>query len=137
MHKFLLLFLLLISTNATPNETMDRVECLARNIYFEARGESLKGKLAVAHVTLNRKKSAKYPKTICDVVYQKHQFSWTSKQHRITNQSLFDEIKDLAHSVIMGETEDPTKGALNFHNRSVQPNWNKRVRVIIGNHIFY
>lgn len=132
-----MLFLIFYSTHASSNELTDRVECLARNIYFEARGESLKGQLAVAHVTINRQNSSKYPKTICGVVYQKNQFSWTKSPRKITDQSLFDEIKELAHSVIIGKTEDPTNGALHFHNKSVQPNWNKRVRVIIGNQIFY
>lgn len=95
------------------------------------------GKLAVAHVTLNRQRSARYPDTVCEVVYQKFQFSWTMKSHKVSNQKLFDEIKELAHSVIMGYTEDPTKGAMYFHNATVSPNWSKRVRITIGNHIFY
>src|SRR3954464_926829 len=53
------------------------VECLALNVYYEARGESLAGQYAVAEVTMNRKSAARYPKTVCEVVYQKSAFSWT------------------------------------------------------------
>ncbi|HIE75488.1 MAG TPA: cell wall hydrolase, partial [Gammaproteobacteria bacterium] len=53
------------------------VGCLALNIYHEARGESHDGQVAVAAVTLNRMQSASYPDTVCGVVWQPHQFSWT------------------------------------------------------------
>src|SRR3954462_2332169 len=55
------------------------VECLALNVYYEARGESLAGQYAVAEVTLNRRASLGYPKTVCEVVYQKGAFSWTAE----------------------------------------------------------
>ena len=73
------------------NHTKKDLECLAKNIYFEARGESHKGKIAVAQVTLNRViHSSEFNKTICGVVYQKDQFSWTSN-----HKNLF--IKDNYH----------------------------------------
>ena len=53
------------------------LECLARNVYYEARGESSAGQYAVAEVTMNRKASQHYPKTVCEVVYQREAFSWT------------------------------------------------------------
>ena len=56
------------------------VDCLARNVYYEARGESLAGQYAVAEVTMNRKASLGYPKTVCDVVYQRDAFSWTGQE---------------------------------------------------------
>lgn len=55
---------------------VDEMHCLAKNIYFEARGESLKGKIAVANVTMNRVDSTKYPNTICGVVYQAKYSKW-------------------------------------------------------------
>ena len=58
------------------------VGCLALNIYHEARDESHDGQVAVAAVTLNRMQSASYPDTICGVVWQPHQFSWTRQQVR-------------------------------------------------------
>jgi spore germination cell wall hydrolase CwlJ-like protein len=57
-----------------------QLDCLATNIYHEARGESDMGKLAVAHVTVNRVKSRKFPNTVCDVVYQAQYSEWWAKQ---------------------------------------------------------
>ena len=56
------------------------LECLALNVYYEARGESLAGQYAVAEVTMNRKSALGFPKTLCDVVYQKGAFSWTEEK---------------------------------------------------------
>ena len=53
------------------------IDCLARNVYYEARGESLAGQYAVAEVTMNRKAHPRFPSTVCEVVYQKEAFSWT------------------------------------------------------------
>lgn len=114
-----------------------QVECLAKNIYFEARGEPRKGQLAVAHVTLNRTKSDHYPNDVCSVVYQKKQFSWTADKPKVRNWEVYANLKQVAYSVLQGETSDPTRGALNFHNASVNPGWKKKVRVKIGGHIFY
>ena len=55
---------------------VDEMHCLAKNIYFEARGESLKGKIAVANVTMNRVDDPNYPNTICGVVYQAKYSKW-------------------------------------------------------------
>ena len=78
-------FLALLLMLQVPQPTLkpvDRIsskerDCLAANIYYEARGESVKAQKAVAHVTLNRVKSKQYPKTVCAVVLQNKQFSWT------------------------------------------------------------
>lgn len=57
-----------------------QLDCLATNIYHEARGESDLGKLAVAHVTVNRVKSRRFPNTVCDVVYQAQYSKWWAQQ---------------------------------------------------------
>ena len=54
------------------------LRCLARNVYFEARGEPEAGQYAVAEVTMNRKVSGRYPNTVCGVVYERQAFSWTA-----------------------------------------------------------
>jgi len=80
--RYLFPLLLLIITGCTqanikhsswPNTPL---ECLAANIYHEARGEPLRGQLAVGVVTLNRVSDKRWPSTICGVVKDKHQFSW-------------------------------------------------------------
>jgi spore germination cell wall hydrolase CwlJ-like protein len=55
----------------------DELGCLVANIYHEARGEDALGQAAVAHVTLNRVRSPSYSDTVCGVVWQPGQFSWT------------------------------------------------------------
>lgn len=59
-----------------PDIDERELQCLAKNIYHEARGESLEGKLAVAHVTLNRVHSPRFPDTVCKVVYQAVHSTW-------------------------------------------------------------
>lgn len=111
------------------------IECLAKNIYFEARGESTRGKLAVAQVTINRMNDYRWPKTICQVVYQRGQFSWTTNKHKITNIALYTDIKELAYSVLNEPLENFPY--THFHNTQVQPNWKYKRKTKIGNHIFY
>ena len=64
-----------------PNIDSDELECLAKNIYHEARGESREGKVAVANVTLNRVHSARFPDTVCGVVYQAVYSRWWLEHH--------------------------------------------------------
>lgn len=84
MHRiFLFLFLLFAGGNVSAGvvtqaeHEADEISCLALNIYWEARGESTQGQLAVAFVTMNRVHSPRYPDTVCEVVWQPRQFSWT------------------------------------------------------------
>lgn len=128
------------------------VECLARNIYFEAGAESYRGKQAVAHVTLNRMKSGEFPKRACDVVYQGAndgakgcQFSWAcdgmNKAVAISSKT-WQESKAIAIAVLAGTREaahDVTNGALYFHATHVKPRWasKEKMTVKIDNHIFY
>ncbi|MAJ53257.1 MAG: hypothetical protein CME51_04360 [Halieaceae bacterium] len=136
------------------------IECLATNIYFEARGESLEGQKAVAFVTLNRVESDKFPNDICEVVYQaqyevwwashndgylpirdKCQFSWycDGKSDRIRNSSDYQNLYQLASQVIVGKHKDNTKGALWYHADHVKPIWRLDYNKIakIDSHIFY
>jgi len=81
MLKYIVLLLLSMNVMAvetvTYTEINKEIKCLADNIYFEARNESVKGQVAVASVTKNRVKSKHYPNTICKVVWEHRQFSWT------------------------------------------------------------
>jgi len=65
-----------IESSTVVEIDVDEMHCLAKNIYFEARGETLKGKIAVANVTMNRVDSPNYPNTICGVVYQAKHSKW-------------------------------------------------------------
>lgn len=115
--------------------------CLSKTIHHEARGESEKGKLAVAHVVLNRVHSQKFPTSICGVVYQKTgrvcQFSWVCQKRGKIKTDYINETKGIAHKVLAQKTADPTKGALFFHNKTVRKNKRTVAKTVIGNHIFY
>lgn len=67
--------------HSIPDVDLDQMHCLAKNIYFEARGESSRGKTAVANVTINRVSSGRYPNTVCEVVYQAVHSTWWKENH--------------------------------------------------------
>lgn len=118
---------------------MDKeLHCLVTNVYREARGESVKGKLAIALVTLNRVDSGKYPKTICGVVYQKNQFSWTKKYSKVKfDQKMWEESKVAALTAVLNRQVLGNFNATHFHNTSIRPNWKLKRVAKIGGHIFY
>ena len=117
---------------------------MAQNIYYEARGEPVKGQIAVGMVTMNRTKSNKYPNSVCGVVAQKFrnscQFSWVCmKRLPAIKQEVYARIRELAEKIYLGDIKDTTKGATHFHHKEVNPEWanSKRVTTVIGNHVFY
>ncbi len=120
----------LVAINKETHEDRRELLCLATNIYHEAGGESDKGKAAVAHVTLNRAKSPRYPNDICKVVYQRSgrtcQFSWTcdGRSDIVPNKKYNKRWQDslqIALLVIDKIIKDPTNGAMFFHERSINP----------------
>lgn len=142
-----LIVLLLISLNSSagplvPVNDGSAELCLALNIFHEARGESMTGQWAVANVTMNRVKSKKWPNTVCGVVYQPSQFSWTlsrvavSKRDRVA----FQRAETMAGQILRGElTLDLTEGSTYFHRVGLKPCWLTDVDkvVTIDNHVFY
>lgn len=121
--------------------------CLATAIYFEARGEPLKGQIAVSQVILNRVRSPKFPQTICGVVYQgQHrkgcQFSFTCDGHSDNprDKGQWAHSQKLAKSFMAGEHWLPEVGYSTFYHADyVRPRWSYRMNRIdkIGRHIFY
>lgn len=124
-----------------------QVHCLAKNIYHEARGETEKGKYAVAFVTMNRAKSGMFPDDVCAVVKQKKgntcQFSWFCQTKALTkpNQDVYNSLVPIAFNVYVNHRymHDPTRGALFYHAEYVRPEWGRRFKKtqVIGKHIFY
>lgn len=120
-------------------------ECLARAIYFEARGESVKGQAAVAEVILNRVDSPLFPHTICGVVNQAGsggcQFSFTcdGRSDAIGDRAAWYVAEKVASALIDGAPRDLTQGATYFHTPAVRPSWSKRFDMTahIGSHYFY
>jgi spore germination cell wall hydrolase CwlJ-like protein len=130
----------------TNPESVDfeQLRCLATNIYFEARGESKLAQKAVAWVTLNRVESTSYPDTICDVVWDGKQFSWThdGKSDVPKDKEAWDDAQMYALQVLIDHQlgrGDPTDGSIMFHAAYVKPSWHKDYEVTsrIDNHIFY
>lgn len=124
----------------TPEDSKN-IECLARNMYFEARGESELGQIAVANVTVNRTEHPEFPSEICDVVHQRKQFSWTikKKNRKPTDKKVYEDIYFIAQSVYYKQIGDVTDGALYYHTKRTKPYWSKEMTLVamIDQHIFY
>jgi len=129
-------------------ERLAELRCLALNIYWEARSESIPGQIAVAAVTLNRVQSPRFPASVCDVVRQggeirRHrcQFSWwcDGKKDIPKDADAWRRATTLARLISAGAVDDPTDGALWYHADYVQPKWAgaKEPVAKIGRHIFY
>ena len=128
----------------------EELECLAENVYFEARGEPLRGQYAVAEVTMNRTLAPNFPHTICAVV---HEARWDPGHHRQVADFSWTELGALspeggpawkqamtvATAVYDDQHEPLVPGALFYHASSVRPDWarGRRPLATIGNHIFY
>lgn len=128
----------------------EALKCLALNDYWEARGETKAGRVAVAKVVLNRVRDARYPADICDVVTENKtghpracQFSWhcDGRSDKPEEEAAWRQSLLLAAAVLYsGEAiEDPSEGALWYHALSVTPDWSETLEVALtlGNHIFY
>lgn len=120
-------------------------DCLRKALYFEARGETLKGEFAVAEVILNRVDSPDYPSTVCKVVNQGGrggcQFSYTCDGVRdvMREPGAVDRAGRIARAMLDGAPRALTMGATHFHTRSIRPAWASRFAktASIGAHVFY
>ena len=115
--------------------------CLAEAVYYEARGEPLQGRAAVAHVVLNRAGSGDFPDDPCAVVAEGCQFSYRcdGRPERLANRADREAAFATAEAVLTGAVADPTGGALFFHAARISPGWfRSRARTgAIGGHVFY
>jgi len=134
-------------------EVYSEEECLALNVYHEARGESDAGQYAVADVVLNRVDSKHYPDSICGVVFDskrwegypvrnKCQFSWycDGKSDAPTDQDAWHKASSVAYEMYnYNRFRGLTEGATHYHTHYVNPRWNRNMKLIgtIGDHIFY
>jgi spore germination cell wall hydrolase CwlJ-like protein len=130
-----------------------QLECLTQNIYFESRGESILGQLAVGLVTLNRVKDSRWPNTVCGVIKQANrdnngnpllnqcQFSWYCDGYSdvVPNTPASELARDISFLLLTQDIIDFTKGSNYFHANYVKPSWrhNMEKTIAIGNHIFY
>ena len=130
----------LVAATSRPATLDPELRCLAGAVYFESRGESLVGQLAVAHVVINRAESGRFPTSLCGVVHQPSQFSFVrgGKMPAIRESStLWSNAVAIAQIARNGSWKTQAPGALFFHARYVSPGWRKTRIAQIDNHIFY
>ena len=133
----------------TAAEQTKQLECLTRNIYWEAASEPFEGKVAVAQVTLNRMNSGKFPDSVCGVVHQKNvfyekvvcQFSWYCENNykvKAIHKPMWRESEEVAKKVLLEGFRLPSlHNALYYHADYVHPGWKLPKIEKIGRHIFY
>jgi N-acetylmuramoyl-L-alanine amidase len=128
-----------IKSTQLLNAKKSDVECLARNVYHEARGESIAGQIAVAQVTVNRVQSGEFQSSICRAVYAERQFSWTLKPSTVKDRKAWEASVAIATAVLTNSISLPDFKALYYHTKQIRPCWsrNKQVVARIGNHVFY
>lgn len=124
-------------------------KCIVENVFFEARGTDREEMQRVVNVTMNRVYNEGYRDTVCGVVWQDHQFSWTLDKNLRIEYYFRDLDKaehqavqialELADKALKGELEDITYGALYYHTHAVNPKWNrnKEIKVASNWHLFY
>ncbi|MSU90101.1 cell wall hydrolase [Rhodobacteraceae bacterium 2CG4] len=121
--------------------------CLTEALYFEARGESLKGQLAVAEVILNRVDSRRYPDSVCGVISQGEQrrdacqfsFRCDGKPETFSEKRAYERVGKIARLMLDGRDRALTSGATHYHTTAVKPSWARRLTrtAQIGRHLFY
>jgi len=133
----------------SAQEKIKQLDCLTRNIYWEAASEPFEGKVAVAQVTMNRLETGRFGDSICGVIYQKNviyekvicQFSWvceTTHKVKPVYQPLWRESELVAKKVLLENFRLPgLENALYYHADYVSPGWKKPRIDKIGRHIFY
>ncbi len=122
-------------------------KCLSEALYFEARGESVRGQFAVAEVILNRVESGRFPNTVCGVIRQgtgkkyQCQFTYTcdGRKEVIREKKAYERVAKVARLALRGAGQPLTAGATHYHTKSVRPSWARvyKETARIGTHIFY
>ena len=124
-----------------------QMSCLAEALYFEARGEPIKGQLAVGEVILNRVEDTRYPSSICKVVNQGTgrrfacQFTYTcdGKLETVHERKPYEMALKIAKILMTTHDRKLTRGSTHYHSNYVDPKWSKKFERVakFGRHIFY
>lgn len=121
-------------------ELDDEMRCLAIAVYYESKGEPLEGQLAVAQVVLNRRDSGRFASSLCGVVYQRGQFSftWDGRPDSPSNSTMWKTAQAIAMIAAADDWREIAPDATHFHATRVRPGWSKLQRIsAVGNHVFY
>ncbi|MCB2078875.1 MAG: cell wall hydrolase [Novosphingobium sp.] len=130
----------LVTAQPQPGSLTREMHCLAGAIYFESRGESLDGQLAVGRVIVERARSGRFPNSYCGVVFQRSQFSFVRGNSMPSIREGSNAwrkavaVAQIAHS---GSWQSPAEGALFFHATRVSPGWRLTRVARVDNHVFY
>ena len=132
----------LVDKFATNAQLDQQTNCLATAVYFEARGESVEGQLAVARVVMNRAASGRYPPDWCSVVKQPAQFSFVRHGQFPwidTASTAWARAQGVARLAVANVIPSVSSDVLWYHANYVAPSWGQRLNVVerIGAHIFY
>ena len=132
----------LVGKYATSTPLDEETNCLATAVYFEARGESLEGQLAVAHVVMNRASSGRYASDWCGVVKQPAQFSFVRHGEFPavnTNSAAWQKAEAIAELAAANVVPSISSDVLWYHADYVAPTWRHSLQEVqqIGAHIFY
>ena len=132
----------LVQKYATSAPLDEQTNCLATAVYFEARGESVEGQLAVAHVVMNRAASGRYPPDWCSVVKQPAQFSFVRHGEfpwADTNSYAWQKAEAVAELAAANIVPSVSNDVLWYHADYVAPAWRRSLTEVqqIGAHIFY
>ena len=121
--------------------------CLAEALYFEARGETVKGQFAVAEVIKNRVNSSRFPSSFCGVINQgtgkkyQCQFTYTCDGHAevISEPGAYVRVGKVARAALDDRAPPITNGATHYHTTAVSPRWSRVLKrtTRIGVHLFY
>ena len=160
MKNFIIAALLFFVANPASAQNFElkklfpEVQCMALNVYYEARGSNLADQASVADVVMNRVNDRRYPNTICEVIKQGMknadgsmkrnacQFSWycDGKSDNPRDQDRWVEAQSIAWNMVEeNKFRGITEGATHYHATYVEPRWAKTLQLVgrIGAHIFY
>lgn len=128
-----------VASHPIPARHSSETECLARTVYFEARGDALEGQMAVARTVINRTRSDLFPDSICEVVRQPSQFSFV--HHRVIPEVDRSSVawRTSVAIALLAKKGWPSRArkALFFHAPYVSPGWKRPSLGRIGAHLFY
>ena len=132
----------LVDKYASNTQLDEQTSCLATAVYFEARGESVEGQLAVARVVMNRAASGRYPSDWCSVVKQPAQFSFVRHgefPYADTSSYAWQRAEAVAQLAVANIVPSVDPDVLWYHANYVAPSWGRRLAMVqkIGAHIFY
>lgn len=122
------------------------LDCLHENIFFEARNQSTMGMSMVGIVTIIRSRMPEFPNTICGVVHESHQFSWTSYKHKINHKDKIEEnawkfTQLIAQNLLMNSDgiDETYRNVAYYHTVKIHPKWADSLKreFVVGDHIFY